>query len=144
MRKLATAAALLCLALAAPGCGGGRGPTEPGGRPARGNWIGTISGTHADLGVHGTCGFEMNLDTTFTGQWWIDCTGGASSRGQVIGIAFLNSVIFTFISLNPLSNCPWDGTSNSVTATAIDGDFEVTDCSTNTVRSTGTFTLRKR
>jgi hypothetical protein len=140
MRRLATAAALL---LVLAGCGGSS-PTEPGGRPARGNWIGTISGTHADLGVRGTCDFEMNLDTTFTGQWWIDCPGGASSQGQVIGIAFLNSVIFTFISLNPLSDCPWDGTSNSVTATAIAGDFEVTDCSTNTVRSTGTFTLRKR
>ena len=140
MRRLASAAALLTLTLA--GCGGGGSPTEPG-RPVRGNWIGTISGTHADLGVRGTCDFEMNLDATFTGHWWIDCPGGASSQGQVIGIAFFNSVIFTFISLNPLSNCPWDGTSD-VTATTLNGDFEVIDCTTNNVRSTGTFELRKR
>ena len=143
MRRLATAVVLLCLALAAPGCGGGSSPTEPEGRPARGNWIGTISGTHADLGVQGTCDFEMNLDTTFTGQWWIDCPG-RSSQGQVIGIAFLNSVIFTFISLSPLSDCPWDGFSDVVTATTLEGDFEVLDCTTNAVRSTGTFQLRKR
>lgn len=134
---------LLALTLAAQGCGGGGGPTEPRDRPARGNWIGTISGTHADLRLQGTCDFEMNLDATFIGQWWIDCPNGASSQGQVIGIAFANNVIFTFVSISPLLNCPWDGFA-AVTATTIEDDFEVLDCTTNAVRSTGTFQLRKR
>lgn len=144
MRRLATAAALLCLALAAPGCGGGgSSPTEPGDRPVRGNWIGTISGTHADLGVQGTCDLEMNLDANFDGQWWIDCPRGASSEGQALGFDLDFAVVFLFFSTRPASNCPWNGFANK-TATTLDGDFEVTDCTTDATRSIGTFTLRKR
>ncbi len=141
MRKLALACVLALLA-ATQGCGGGDGdgPTEP--RP-RGNWIGTISGTHADLGVQGTCTLEMNLDTNFSGQWWIDCPNGSRSQGQILTIAFNNQLIFAFFTLNPTSNCPWDGFGTRTTA-GIDGDFEVNDCNTNTVRSRGTFTVRPR
>lgn len=142
MRRLALAGALSLLALA--GCGGGgRSPTEPGGRPARGNWIGTISGTHADLGVQGTCDFELNLDANFDGRWWIDCPRGASSEGQALGFDVGFAVAFVFISTRPASNCSWAGFATK-TATTIDGDFQVTDCTTNTIRSTGTFALRKR
>lgn len=142
MRKLALTCVLALLAIA-QGCGGGDGyggPTEP--RP-RGNWIGTISGTHAELGVQGTCTLEMNLDTNFSGPWWIDCPNGSRSQGQAVAIAFNNQLIFAFFTLTPTSNCPWDGVADR-TATLIDGDFEVTDCNTNAVRSRGTFDLRPR
>ncbi|HKI06464.1 MAG TPA: hypothetical protein VKK31_31085 [Thermoanaerobaculia bacterium] len=145
MRKLTLAGALLGLALTAQGCGGGgsSSPTEPGGRPIRGNWIGTISGTHADLRVQGTCDLEMDLDPTFNGRWWIDCPNGASSQGQALGISISNIVAFVFLTGSPRSDCPWSGVASG-TAGTIEGEFEVTDCATNAQRSTGTFQLRRR
>jgi hypothetical protein len=143
MRKLTMAGALLILAVT--GCGGdGKSPTEPGGRTARGNWIGTISGTHAGIRLQGTCQLEMLLDPNLnSGQWWIDCPNGASSRGQAAGVGLQGFVFLTMISLDPLLDCPFDLTGARTEAT-MDGDFEVTDCQTNAVRSTGTFSLRLR
>lgn len=145
MRKLAMVGALLVLALAAQGCGDSDGgsPTEPG-RPARGNWIGTISGTHAGLRLQGTCELEMQLDPNLnSGRWWIDCPNGASSQGQAVGAAVEGFVVLALIPLNPRLDCPFDLTGLRTAAT-IDGDFEVTDCETNAVRSSGTFSLRLR
>jgi hypothetical protein len=144
MRKLALACVLALLA-ATQGCGGGDGgsPTEPTPPPSRGNWIGTISGTHTALGVQGTCTLEMNLDSTSSGQWWIDCPNGARSQGRAIGIGLNNVTVFTFFNTTPASNCPWTGVAERTT-TLIDGDFEVIDCNTNAIRSTGTFQIRPR
>jgi len=144
MRKLTLASGLLALALAAQGCGGGgSSPTEPGGPTTRGNWIGTISGTHADLQVQGTCVLEMDLDPTFSGRWWIDCPNNIHSQGQTFGISLNNLVIFTFLTSSPRLDCPWTAF-GSQTASTIEGDFEVTDCTTNAPRSDGTFELRRR
>jgi hypothetical protein len=145
MRKLAMAGALV-LALTAQGCSDSDGgsPTEPGGRPARGNWIGTISGTHAGLRLQGTCELEMLLDPNLnSGRWWIDCPNGASSQGQAAGVGLEGFVFLTLIPLDPFLDCPFDLT-GARTAATMDGDFEVTDCDTNAVRSTGTFSLRLR
>ena len=145
MRKLALASVLALLA-AIQGCGGGDGgsPTEPANPRPRGNWIGTISGTHADLGIQGTCTLEANFDPNFNGQWWIDCPNGRRSQGQILSILFGgNEAIFAFFTTTPSSSCPWDGF-GTLTATLIDASFEVTDCTTNTTRSTGTFQLRPR
>jgi hypothetical protein len=145
MRKLAMAGAL-AVALAALGCGGddGGSPTEPGGPVARGNWIGTISGTHAGLGIQGTCTLEMLLDPNLnTGRWWIDCPNGASSQGQVAGVGLQGFAFLVLIPLNPLLDCPFD-LMGPRTAVTIDGDVEVRDCETNAVESTGTFSLRLR
>ena len=142
MRKLALTCVLALLVIV-QGCGGGDGggPTEP--RP-RGNWIGTISGTHADLGVQGTCTLEMNfnadLNADLNGQWWIDCPSGSHSQGQVLSFGANNVIFFTF---SPTSNCPWDGFGTR-TAARIEGRFEVVDCTTNVTRSTGTFEIRPR
>ena len=126
-----------------PGLAGGN-PTEPRPPQPRGNWIGTISGTHADLRVQGTCTLEVNFDPNFNGQWWIDCPSGSRSQGQVLAIILGgNETIFTFFNITPASNCPWIGFATH-TATAIDGDFEVIDCTTNATRSTGTFEVRPR
>lgn len=146
MRKLTTAGALLVLALAAQGCGGddSRSPTEPGGRTARGNWIGTITGTHAGIRLQGTCDLEMLLDPNLnTGQWWIDCPNGASSQGQVVGAVAEGFAVFALIPLNPPLSCPFDLVGARTPAT-IEGDFEVPDCNTNAVLSSGTFSLRLR
>jgi hypothetical protein len=143
MRKLAMAGAL-AVALAACGGDDSRSPTEPGGRTARGNWIGTISGTHAGIRLQGTCQLEMLLDPNLhSGQWWIDCPNGASSRGQAAGAGLQGFVFLTMISLDPFLDCPFDLTGARTEAT-MDGDFEVLDCNTNAVRSTGTFSLRLR
>lgn len=145
MRKLALACVLTLLA-ATQGCGGdgdGGSPTEPSNPRPRGNWTGTISGTHADLGIQGTCTLEANFDPSFNGQWWVDCPNGRRSQGQVLAILLGDETIFTFFTLNPASNCPWLGFA-SQTATLIEGDFEVADCNTNATRSTGTFQIRPR
>lgn len=145
MRKLALAGALaLTLALAACGGDDSRSPTEPGGQTARGNWIGTISGTHAGLRLQGTCQLEMLLDPNVTtGRWWIDCPDGASSQGQVAGVGLQGFAFLSLIPLDPLLGCPFVLTGTRTAAT-IDGDFEVTDCDTNAVLSTGTFSVRLR
>ena len=146
MRKLATAAALTALTLALAACGGdgGKSPTEPRGGTARGNWIGTISGTHAGLRLQGTCQLEMLLDPNLNaGRWWIDCPGGASSQGQAAGAGLEGFAVLSMISLDPLLDCPFVLTGTRTAAT-IDGDFEVADCHTNAVLSTGTFSLRLR
>ncbi|HEX6903773.1 MAG TPA: hypothetical protein VF789_28945 [Thermoanaerobaculia bacterium] len=141
MRKLAFA---VTLAMALAACGGddGGSPTEPSSR--RGNWIGTISGTHAGIRLQGTCQLEMLLDPNLnTGRWWIDCPDGASSQGQVAGVGFEGFAFLTLISLNPLLDCPFDLTGTRTAAT-IEGDFEVTNCDTNAVLSRGTFSVRLR
>ncbi len=143
MRKLAMAGTL-AMALVACGGDGGNSPTEPGGQTARGNWIGTISGTHAGIRLQGTCQLEMLLDPNLnTGRWWIDCPDGASSQGQVAGVGFEGFAFLTLISLNPFLDCPFDLTGTRTAAT-IAGDFEVTNCDTNAVLSTGTFSVRLR
>ena len=132
MRKLAFAA-LACLAATVPGCGGGHSsPTEPGAPATRGNWIGTITGVHAGLHLNGTCTLEMKLDPTYNGQWWVDCPG-ASSTGQVFGITLQNLLALTLITTSPASNCPWDAVT-SVTASTIDGSFEVPSGSGDVIR----------
>jgi hypothetical protein len=144
MRQLALACVLVLLATV-QGCGGGDGgsPTEPANPRPRGNWIGTISGTHTALGVQGTCTLEMNLDTTFNGHWWIDCPNGARSQGQALGASANNLTVFTFLTTSPASNCPWVGFGIRAAA-VIEGDFEVIDCITSATRSTGTFEVRPR
>ena len=144
MRKLALTCVLALLA-ATQGCGGGDGgsPTEPMSARPRGNWIGTISGTHTALGVQGTCTLEMSLDTTLSGHWWIDCPNGARSQGQALSASSSGFTVFTFVTTSPASNCPWAGFGIR-TAAVIEGDFEVIDCITNATRSTGTFEIRPR
>jgi len=144
MRKLAMAGALLAMTLALAACSDddNGSPTEPGNR--RGNWIGTISGTHAGLHLQGTCQLEMLLDPNLNaGRWWIDCPNGASSQGQVAGVGLQGFAVLTLISLDPLLDCPFVLTGTRTAAT-VDGDFEVTDCQTDAVLSTGTFSLRLR
>jgi hypothetical protein len=143
MRKLICAGALLGLALGVLGCGGGSSsPSEPTGPIRRGNWIGTISGVHAGIHLNGTCTLEMNLSPIYQGQWWVDCPG-ASSTGQVVGINVDNLLLLDLITTSPLSDCPWDAVT-TVTASTIDGTFEVPNCANNQVVSTGTVTLRRR
>lgn len=145
MRKIAMAGAL-AVALAALGCGDddNGSPTEPGQPARRGNWIGTISGTHAGLRLQGTCELEMLLDPNLnSGRWWIDCPNGASSQGQVVGATTEVVAVLALISLSPPLSCPFELVGTRTAAT-IDGGFEVTDCATNAVRSTGTFSLRLR
>jgi hypothetical protein len=140
MRKLVFMGALVCLALG--GCGGSSSPSEPTGPVQRGNWIGTITGVHAGLHLNGTCTLEMNLDPNYNGQWWVDCPG-ASSTGQVFGIPLQNLLALTMLTSTPASSCPWDAVT-SLTASTIDGSFEVQNCTNNQVVSTGTLTLRRR
>lgn len=145
MRKLAAAGALLVLALGIQGCSDSdsRSPTEPGGQQARGNWIGTITGTHAGLQLQGTCDLEMLLDPNLSGRWWIDCPNGASSQGQVIGASTEVVAVLVLLPLNPALNCPFTLVGNRTTAT-VEGSFEVTDCNTDAVVSTGAFRIRLR
>jgi hypothetical protein len=141
--RLATKGALVCLALGVlGGCNGSDSPTEP--TPTtRGNWIGTITGVNATIHLNGTCTLEMKLDPTYQGQWWIDCPGGASSTGQTVGITLDNLLAMTLLDVTPASNCPWSAVT-SVTASTIDGTFQVPNCTTNQVVGTGTLTLRRR
>ena len=145
MRKLATAGALLVLALVAQGCGGdSSSPTEPGRQTARGNWVGTINGTHAGIRLQGTCDLEMLLDPNLnSGRWWIDCPNGGSSQGQVIGATSEAFAVLALLPLSPATNCPFTLVGTRTTAT-VEGNFEVTDCNTDAVLSTGAFRMRLR
>lgn len=144
MRRFAALGVLAVWMLVSQGCGGKSDPTEPrnDGPAHRGNWIGTITGTHAGIHLDGTCTLEMNLDLTYNGQWWIDCPG-ASSNGQVIGLATSNLVVLTLLTASPASNCPWNVIATATPST-IDGQFHVTDCATQREVSSGTITLRHR
>jgi hypothetical protein len=141
MRKLICAVVLSGLALGFQGCGGGGddSPTTP---SARGNWVGTITGIHAGLHLNGTCPLEMNLDAAFNGQWFVDCAGGAS-RGEVLSVTTNNLLAMGLTTTSPASSCPWAAV-NSFTVSTIDGTFQVQDCATHQVVSTGTLTLRRR
>ena len=101
MRKLICAGFLLALALGFQGCSGSHSSTEPTGPAVRGNWIGTISGTHAGLHLNGTCTLEMNLDLAYNGQWWVDCPG-ASSRGEVLSLTNNNLLVLSLTTLSRL------------------------------------------
>jgi hypothetical protein len=143
MRKLICAGALVGLALGFVGCGGGgSSPSEPTVPVQRGNWVGTITGVHAGIHLNGTCPLEMRLDPLYQGQWWVDCPG-ASSTGQVFGITLDNLLVLNLVTTSPLSSCPWDAVT-TVTASTIDGTFEVANCANNQVVSTGSVTLRRR
>lgn len=144
MRKLAMTGALLVLALAAEGCGGGdsRSPTDPGGT-TRGNWIGTITGTHTGIRLQGTCDLEMLLDPNLNGRWWIDCPNGSDSQGQVIGATTEAFAVLALLPINPALNCPFTLVGTRTTAT-VEGSFEVTDCNTDAVLSTGALRMRLR
>lgn len=143
MRKLICVGALLGLALGFQGCGGGSSsPSEPTGPVTRGNWIGTITGIHAGIHLNGTCPLEMNLDPAFNGQWFVDCPG-LSSRGEVLSATVNNLVAMTLVTTSPASSCPWAAVSTA-TASTIDGTFQVQDCTTHQVVSTGTLTLTHR
>jgi hypothetical protein len=141
MRKLIYASVLLGLTLGFQGCGGGGddSPTTP---TVRGNWVGTITGIHAGLRLNGTCPLEMNLDSTFNGQWFVDCPGRAS-RGEVVSVTTNNLLAMALTTTTPASSCPWAGV-NTFTISTIDGTFRVVDCATNQVVSTGTLSLRRR
>ena len=142
-QKLLALGVLTIWLLAAAGCNGGSdGPTAPSGPVQRGNWIGTITGTHAGIHLNGTCTLEMNLDLAYNGQWWVDCPG-ASSNGQVVGLATSNLVVLTLLTASPASNCPWNVVATATPST-IDGQFHVTDCATQRELSSGTITLRRR
>ncbi|HEY0554645.1 MAG TPA: hypothetical protein VGG20_10275 [Thermoanaerobaculia bacterium] len=145
MRKLAYKGALVCLALGmlgGVGCNGSSStPSEP--TPAtRGNWIGTITGVHSAIHLNGTCTLEMQLSPIYQGQWWVDCPGG-SSTGQVSGVTVDNLLALALVTTTPASNCPWSAVT-TVTASTIDGTFQVVDCTTNKPVSSGTLTLRRR
>lgn len=144
MRKLTALGVLAVWMLVAQGCGGKSDPTEPrnDGPLRRGNWIGTITGTHAGIHLDGTCILEMNLDLAYNGQWWVDCPD-ASSNGQVIGLTTSNLVVLTLLTASPASNCPWNVVATATPST-IDGPFHVTDCATQRELSSGTITLRRR
>jgi hypothetical protein len=139
MRHLILAAAL---SLALQGCGGHSSPTEPGGSTARGNWLGTITGTHAGLHLQGTCTLEMNLDPAFNGRWWVDCPG-ASSSGEVLTVLDNGVALMTFNTTSPALQCPWRAVTTATVST-IQGEFAVDDCSTHSVVSTGTLGVRLR
>jgi hypothetical protein len=141
MRKLICAVVLSGLALGFQGCGEG-GDDSPTAPAARGNWVGTLTGVHAGLHLNGTCALEMNLDPLFNGQWFVDCAGG-SSRGDVLAVTTNNLVAMTLITSSPASSCPWAAVS-TFTVSTIDGTFQVVDCATHQVVSTGTLTLRRR
>jgi hypothetical protein len=141
MKKLICAGVLLGLALGFQGCGGGsdNSPTTP---TVRGNWVGTITGIHAGLHLNGTCPLEMNLDSSFNGQWFVDCPGG-SSRGEVLSVTANNLLAMSLTTTNPASSCLWAAV-NTFTVSTIDGTFQVQDCATHQVVSTGTLSLRRR
>jgi hypothetical protein len=140
MRKLICAGVLLGLALGFQGCGGGgSSPTTP---TVRGNWVGTITGVHAGLHLNGTCPLEMNLDSAFNGQWFVDCPGG-SSRGEVLSVTANNLLAMSLTTTTPASSCPWAAV-NTFTISTIDGTFQVQNCATHQVVSTGTLSLRRR
>ncbi|HEY0510859.1 MAG TPA: hypothetical protein VGH73_03075 [Thermoanaerobaculia bacterium] len=140
MRKFIFAGTLLVLAL---GCSGGHSPTEPGGGSAnRGNWIGTITGTHAGIHLQGTCTLEMNLDVALNGQWWVDCPG-ASSRGQVLSVLSSQILVMTLTTESPASSCPWVA-SGTATVSTVDATFHVVDCGTHQEVSSGTLHLMRR
>ena len=85
----------------------------------------------------------MDLDPNFNGRWWIDCPNNIHSQGQTFGIAINNLVVFTLLTSSPRIDCPWTAFGNH-TASTIDGDFDVADCTTNAPRGAGTFELRRR
>jgi hypothetical protein len=141
MRSLVFAS-VLALGLGFLGCSSDHdSPTDPGGAN-RGNWIGTIQGTHAGLHVNGTCVLEMNLDTAYNGRWWVDCTG-ASSSGEVLTVISGGVAVMTFNTTTPALQCPWQAVTTATVST-IRGDFTVTDCSSHAVVGTGTIDARLR
>jgi hypothetical protein len=145
MRKLVfmgAMGAIAGLALAALGCNGSSStPSEP--TPTtRGNWIGTISGVHSAIHLNGTCTLEMQLSPIYQGQWWVDCPGG-SSTGQVSGVTVDNLLAMALLTSSPASSCPWNAVT-TVTASTIGGTFQVIDCATNKVVSSGTLSLTRR
>lgn len=142
MRKLVFTVVLLVSTLAAQGCGGHSSPTEPGGQTPRGNWLGTVSGKHAGIHLDGTCTLEMNLDPAFNGHWWVDCPG-ASSQGEVLTVGNSGVFVMSLFTTDPRSTCPWIATATATVST-IDGDFQVIDCPSDQVVSTGTLQLRRR
>jgi hypothetical protein len=135
-------AAVLALGLGLQGCSDHDSPTDPDGGANRGNWIGTIQGTHAGLHVNGTCALEMNLDPAYNGRWWIDCPG-ASSSGEVLTVIGGGGAVMTFNTTTPALQCPWQAVTTATVST-IQGDFTVTDCSSHTVVGTGTIDARLR
>jgi hypothetical protein len=142
MRKLAFAA-LACLALTVPGCGGGHSsPTEPSVPTTLGNWIGTITGTQPGIHLQGTCALEMNLDPTYSGQWWVDCPG-ASSQGTVTGLNAGGALVMVLLTTSPASNCPWSAIVAPPTPSTLQGDFQADDCHGGP-QSTGTLSLHHR
>ncbi len=141
MRKLVFNG-LTAVLLGLLGCSGSDSPTEPGTAPP-GNWVGTITGEHAALHLDGTCALTMNLDPAFNGQWRVDCPGGGS-RGEVLSRPLRQpSGIMALTTIDPASTCPW--TASAATAgSTIDGQFQVTDCSTHAVIGSGTIQLRRQ
>ncbi|PYQ60838.1 MAG: hypothetical protein DMF53_16225, partial [Acidobacteria bacterium] len=142
MRKLAFAA-LACLAVTVPGCGGGHSsPTEPGVPATRGNWIGTITGTQPGIHLQGTCPLEMDLAPNYNGHWWIDCPG-ASSQGEVTSLSADGVLVMILSTTSPASDCPWTGLVAPPTPSTLNGSFEADDCRGGP-RSTGTFSIHRR
>jgi hypothetical protein len=124
------------------GCSGSDSPTEPGSTAPPGNWAGTITGKHEALHLDGSCAMTMNLDPAFNGQWRVDCPGGGG-RGEVLSVLSNNVVIMALTTIDPASPCPW--TASAATAgSTIDGQFQVTDCSTHAVIGSGTIQLRRQ
>jgi hypothetical protein len=142
MRKLAFAA-LACLALTVPGCGGGHSsPTEPGGPATRGNWVGTITGTQPGIHLQGTCTLEMSLDPNYNGRWWVDCPG-SSSQGQATSLSTGGVLVMILVTTSPASDCSWSAIVAPPTPSTLDGDFQADDCRGGPP-STGTLSLRHR
>jgi hypothetical protein len=136
-------AAILSLALGLQGCSSDHdSPTEPSGGANRGNWLGTITGTHAGLHLNGTCALEMNLDPAYNGRWWIDCPG-ASSSGEVLSVLNNGVALMSFNTTTPALQCPWRAVTTATVST-IQGEFAVDDCSSHSVVSTGTLDVRLR